>query len=303
MTVVRRDITANPAVRDQYIRGVKLLKQEVPQPRGSNTYDLFVIWHVRAMNMATPAGSDRNAAHRGPVFLPWHRHMLIELERALQRVLNDNTFGLPYWNWGRDGDLSPGAQRTARIWRANCMGGDGNPVSTGPFRSSEWRVRVATDSAGNLITVNRGLRRSFAAAIATLPTRAAARAAAALPTYDAAPWSATSSGALRNQLEGWLPNPPDLHNRVHVWVGGDMLIGSSPNDPVFYLNHCNVDRIWASWQRRHPGSPYRPRQTDPGAPVGHRVNDPVMSIFPPAPTPAQLLNVGTIYRYDTLSDL
>lgn len=24
--------------------------------------------------------------------------------------------------------------------------------------------------------------------------------------------------------------------------------GTSPNDPIFYLNHCNVDRIWAKWQ-------------------------------------------------------
>ena len=29
-----------------------------------------------------------------------------------------------------------------------------------------------------------------------------------------------------------------------------MFLNSSPNDPIFFLNHCNVDRIWAEWQSR-----------------------------------------------------
>ena len=50
-----------------------------------------------------------------------------------------------------------------------------------------------------------------------------------------------------NALEGWI-NGPQHHNRVHVWIGGSMLINTSPNDSVFFLHHCNVDRIWALWQ-------------------------------------------------------
>ena len=53
-----------------------------------------------------------------------------------------------------------------------------------------------------------------------------------------------------------------LHNRVHIWVGGDMGPGTSPNDPVFYLHHCNVDRLWALWQHAHPASGYLPVATD-----------------------------------------
>jgi tyrosinase len=41
---------------------------------------------------------------------------------------------------------------------------------------------------------------------------------------------------------GW--NPYGLHNQVHAWIGRGMGLASSPNDPVFYLHHCNVDRIW-----------------------------------------------------------
>src|SRR4029453_16698577 len=64
------------------------------------TYALFVIWHHKTMRTPVPPDGDsgtRNAAHRGPVFLPWHRLMLRFMELNLQRVLEDPTFGLPYW--------------------------------------------------------------------------------------------------------------------------------------------------------------------------------------------------------------
>jgi len=39
------------------------------------------------------------------------------------------------------------------------------------------------------------------------------------------------------------------HDFIHVWVGGMMSnIQTAVNDPVFFLNHCNVDRLWAMWQ-------------------------------------------------------
>ena len=51
---------------------------------------------------------------------------------------------------------------------------------------------------------------------------------------------------------------PAMHNRVHVWVGGGMAPGSSPNDPVFFLNHCFVDKIWHDWQQAAPDHLYAP---------------------------------------------
>ena len=42
------------------------------------------------------------------------------------------------------------------------------------------------------------------------------------------------------------------HNAVHNAVGGDMASGSSPSDPLFWLHHANIDRIWAVWQKQHP---------------------------------------------------
>jgi len=100
-------------------------------------------------------------------------------------------------------------------------------------------------------------------------------------------------------VEGW-HGAGSIHNRVHLWVGGSMTPGTSPNDPVFFLHHCNVDRLWAAWQLLHPDQPYLPAAGDPDAPQGHRLDD-AMQPWGGKVTPASTLdyqaNLG--YRYDT----
>src|SRR5215471_12396668 len=45
-----------------------------------------------------------------------------------------------------------------------------------------------------------------------------------------------------------------VHNGVHVWVGGTMgFIATAPADPVFWMHHCNIDRLWWEWQQGHAG--------------------------------------------------
>jgi hypothetical protein len=87
--------------------------------------------------------------------------------------------------------------------------------------------------------------------------------------------------SFRNLFEGWVPaeTQPHLHNRVHVWVGADMLPSSSPNDPVFYLNHCNFDRAWSAWLEDATRPPYLPAQSAPDELFRHRIDDPMFSIF------------------------
>jgi tyrosinase len=61
-----------------------------------------------------------------------------------------------------------------------------------------------------------------------------------------------------------------------------MLTNTSPNDPVFFLHHSNIDRIWAEWQdditrRNEPFSWYPPQGTitfpDGSIIQGHNRND------------------------------
>ena len=323
---IRENILTSATARDKYIQGVRLLKNEFPGPTTSDlgisgtsrpvsTYDLFVVWHHVAMTTFTPpTQGDRNAAHRGPVFLPWHRFMLMQLEMNLQRVLgNDLTFGLPYWDWAQDGQLSSARQRSAPIWAGDCMGGTGAPVTTGPFafdpvNPDSWRVRIAVSGAtGQLVQVNRGLRRQLGIQTARLPGKAHTAAALNQPVYDAAPWNTASPG-FRNLVEGWQSQPqippPSLHNRVHVFVGGDMSPSTSPNDPVFYLNHCNVDRVWERWMQPPPGGHgrlYVPPQSAPASLRGHRLNDTLNSLLSGTATPAETLDISESYTYDSLN--
>ena len=130
--------------------------------------------------------------------------------------------------------------------------------------------------------------------------------------------------------------PHNLHNGVHLWVAGEYKLAheggrdlnpdgspasgltgtpaavaedepnlfgtfaanSSPNDPVFFLHHANIDRLWNVWMSRH-GQSYLP---DSGGPIGHNLHD---HMWPFAHigqfvTPADVLDSAALgYRYDT----
>jgi hypothetical protein len=42
------------------------------------------------------------------------------------------------------------------------------------------------------------------------------------------------------------------HNQGHAWIGGTMNSTQSPLDPVFFLHHCMVDKLWDDWEERTP---------------------------------------------------
>ncbi len=256
------------AEKSRFVNAVLALK-------ANGVYNTFVQNHINAMT----------SAHRGSAFLPWHREFLNRFELELRKI--DAQVTLPYWDWTVD---NSGA---SSIWNADFMGGNGRPadgvVTTGPFAFSTGNWPLAFDGPR--------LRRQFGVSIGSLPTPADVANAMAESVYDVAPWNASASSGFRNRLEGWI-NGPQLHNRAHVWVGGSMLPMSSPNDPVFFLHHCFIDKLWADWQRTHPGVAY----PAVGPAVGHRLNDP-MSPFskPGAPVrPADTLDHHAMgYAYDT----
>jgi tyrosinase len=53
---------------------------------------------------------------------------------------------------------------------------------------------------------------------------------------------------MTQNLEGY-------HNTMHMYAGGNKMPNPavSPQDPLFWLHHANVDRIWALWQGANPG--------------------------------------------------
>jgi tyrosinase len=43
------------------------------------------------------------------------------------------------------------------------------------------------------------------------------------------------------------------HNDIHVWIGGFMgHPRSAAYDPIFWLHHCNIDRLWEVWRAASP---------------------------------------------------
>ncbi|WP_332676618.1 tyrosinase family protein [Brevundimonas sp.] len=47
------------------------------------------------------------------------------------------------------------------------------------------------------------------------------------------------------------------HNYIHELVGGLMKrLNTAATDPIFWLHHANVDRVWATWHARQPASVY-----------------------------------------------
>jgi tyrosinase len=269
--------------------------------------------------------------HQGPMFLPWHREFTLLFERALGKV-SGKRIAVPYWDWtdpestravfsddfmGGDGDPQ-----------------DGYAVKTGPFRKGTWQLNVNpiglqwTSSAAPYLT-----RRFGSWPTSPLPGKGDLQSALAAPHYDVDPYGAESDPlqSFRNALEGFRPPlallvacgpdgvmtgavPPGknaLHNAVHLWVGGLIAPGgggtrvvgtmanvlTSPNDPVFFLHHSMIDRIWASWQAQHGVDSYLPRSG-----VNHNNVGDLMHPYDQSgihATPADVVDIRKLgYRYD-----
>lgn len=252
-------------------------------------------------SMMYPNGNDRvpGWAHRGPAFGPWHRALLRHFEQDLQSI--DSSVTLPYWDWTVNNSSGTEA---GSPWTDDLMGArnpEGVDVVTGPFRKGVWHLNIleSFDMATNL-------QRALGASnlqppttpfpVLTLPTPANVLGALAEKPYDSPPWNQEASPSFRNRLEGWY-GPGSIHNRVHLWVGGTMLPSTSPNDPVFFLHHCNIDRLWAKWQRSTEGV-YVPTEGDATAPVGHRLKDFMLPWGSPVTVESTLNHATMGYGYD-----
>jgi tyrosinase len=282
LTVRRNAYGMSTTDWNRFVTAVKKLKT-------NGTYDAWTRRHQQAITDLTlypgETGTSRNAAHRGPSFGPWHRVALRQLELQLQAVDGGTTpLGIPYWAW----DAEVTTWRTARIW--SMIGGDGDPaqrwrVTTGPFAA--WNSVIWNASTKKFVT-RAGILRQFGADGLVGPA-----GAMQIAHYDIAPWNEASDRALsfRCELEG-------DHDYTHIQIGGDMLAGTAPNDPVFWLHHANIDRLWATWQTSKGVTNYQPTS---GGPPAHNLNDRMRDLPSGTWTPAGQLDwrLGG-FTYDVL---
>ncbi len=332
---IRTSIGNDHAAGLKFVDAVLRLKKAPSRlkPATSSRYDDYVFVHIQSMLMLTvidparpivngnlkaggmrmpmPGGMGGMWAHQNPTFLPWHRELLHQLELDLQAVSGDNTVAIPYWDWTVDQD------QTKAPWVNDLMGGKGAgvdvPVTTGPFARGQWVLSLNVDDNGKPIGED-FLRRTYQPPKPPgLPTTTEVNSCLGNLVYDAPNWDDDPSLAtFRNQLEGYnhaAGRTKGLHNLVHSWVGGTMnSITGSPNDPVFFLHHANVDRLWDQWIKKNPAiKHYLPETLPPGTTWPVTVDkamtffDPKVSTAPwaaPPATPRQMLDLATLgYSY------
>ena len=241
-------------------------------------------------------------AHFGSAFGPWHREFLRQFEFDLRQVSGNPAIAIPYWDWttGRvAGD--PNWPFTDDL--LGPLGDVMGLVTSGPFSNpATWRMNIRRtvfrgDNAATTPDDKVQLRRRPAGVSAgfNLPSAAAARSGAGNTNpYDAIPYNEVNqlNTATQAQINGWIIASFRkylewaLHNGVHTWVGGqdNWPSGGAPtfvggpmafppvavNDPTFWLHHCNIDRLWTTWEQRHPPGTYVPVT---GGDPGHNLND------------------------------
>ncbi|KAF4537765.1 Amino acid transporter [Lasiodiplodia theobromae] len=170
-----------------------------------------------------------NVIHNTGSFLPWHRLYMRVHEIYLQTECGYNG-SQPYWNELEDAEAGP--LNESAVFDTVTGFGSGNVdangcVTDGPFVNLTIHLNLTSTDANLCLT--RDLNQSeFNLANSTYVDECQA-----IDTY-ADSWNC------------WGTNP---HLAGHFGVGGTMLdVVSSPGDPLFYLHHTNLDRLWWRWQ-------------------------------------------------------
>jgi tyrosinase len=211
-------------------------------------------------------GKPSAQAHGGPGFLPWHRAYLLDLERELQAI--DPTVSLPYWRFDR---------AAKSLFTRDFMG---VPDSIGSVRFSPSNPLQfwATDGVQG---INRRLEGIDPA-----------KGASGVVLNEAA---TIGLGSTYTQFRDMQFNP---HNQAHVqyFSGSISDINTAAKDPLFFLLHCNVDRLWAKWQREfgrfdaNTTAAYDSGPTPTSLLAGHNINDSLWPwngiVTPPRPATA-----------------
>ena len=177
-------------------------------------------------SMTTTMGSFANAtwntcqSHSGQNsnnFLPWHRMYLYFMEQIVRQVSGRADFAMPYWNY----TSADPAQRGVLPLQFRSP--------TDPLYASLYRSnRTSLANSGQPIQkFQSGDPMDIGTAMATT-------------SYSTV---GTVQGFCRAIDSG-------IHGRIHVLVGTSKNMGAVPyaaRDPLFWVHHSSIDRMWASW--------------------------------------------------------
>lgn len=216
-----------------YAKAVWVMKQR--QPTDPTSW-----WYQAGMHGSHEAPKElfNGCKHGSWYFVAWHRMYVYYFERIVRAAMGPagpKDWALPYWNYGRNGEYAsiPDAFRSPTE-----QSGNENPLYV------EERRRPSGGRPG----INEG---------AILPPQITTDAVAMgrpqfVGTAEFGGGEAPPNEQFWNQT-GRLEQTP--HNDVHVSVGGPGGWMTDPDeaakDPIFWLHHSNIDRIWAEWNANH----------------------------------------------------
>lgn len=174
-------------------------------------------------------GDFNECEHGNWLFLPWHRAYLLYFEDICRDLTGNQDFALPFWNWAENRQIpdifgqSHGTPPNVPTGTANnnpLYNSSRRPGRT-PGGASMDQGTVGTTTLENDVLSDPNFLRAVGGGWRTSRRKGA------------------GTGALES-----------MHDYVHWWIGGDMMRGNSPNDPIFWTHHCFVDCVWWDWNAR-----------------------------------------------------
>ena len=214
---VRKDIATLSANEIASLRkGVKVMMSRAPS-------DPTSWWYQANMHGTydTPTQPLWNGCqHASYFFFSWHRMYLYYFERILRAASGDPYLTLPYWNY-----TLPSERAIPLPYRQPADG-------TNPLYVAN---RDATMNAGGSAPASAV---SYSVAFSDLNFEAAFGASFGGNSVPAPIQFDSGTGDLESQP----------HNVIHCVVGGLMCDpDTAAQDPVFWLHHSNIDRLWKRW--------------------------------------------------------
>ncbi|WP_448624136.1 tyrosinase family protein [Geodermatophilus sp. URMC 64] len=206
--------TLTPAERDRFTTALAKLNNQ-----GAGQFQSFREMHRQRVAL--------RQAHGAPGFLAWHRAYLLDLERELQRI--DPSVALPYWRFDQP---APNLFTPEFLGRSSTLG-------TATFAPTNLLAQWRTDGAPGITRTPFFNAQSQAAFVASQGDTLIMGGPPPTSIFDTGP---TQPGGF-DEMEG------DPHGNAHTsfdgWIQDP---ATAPRDPLFFLLHCNVDRLWAGWQ-------------------------------------------------------
>jgi tyrosinase len=209
----------------------------------------------------TPAGY---CTHQSTLFPTWHRAYLALFEQALvgnaiavaqqydgadyDRYMEAaQNLRIPFWDWAAlpaDGENPFPQMFTDEQVFVNSPNGPmniSNPLIGYKFKRSEEHQFIGGDQTERKPTFTVDNRRQLRSDLWT-----------ALSSNQV--YNAFSTEALDEDDGNFNPTSLEaLHDNIHVLTGGHMgIVPQAAYDPVFWLHHANVDRVFALYQAAYP---------------------------------------------------